>query len=354
MKTEQNNTMNKKYLIITLFVFMILCISNNYYASQYMSLYSDYYLKALVWYVISFGMIFVLSKININYLIDKSLYLYLFGVLLLIMTLFWGTSVNGAKCWLSLGVFTFQPSEFMKVFLILYLYHINVVWVSTDFKYFIFVSIIVLIPSILTFLEPDTGPIIFYLIIYLCFLLLKKINKYYIIGLISLAFLILSGFFIIYFKYQELFIDIFGSSFFYRIDRLTNFINLEGYQITTALTSTANAGIKGNEKVIYFPEAPTDFAFTLFVSNFGIIGLILLLVVYTLFFYYLLISCKNKMLLSPIFFIIFFQYVINIFMNIGLFPIIGITLPFISYGGSSIITLMILIGLVLNERDFVS
>ncbi len=342
--------MKKKYLLITLFVFMILSIANNYYASQYMSLYSDYYLKALIWYIAGFLIILVLSKININYLINKSLYLYLLGILLLIITLIWGTNVNGAKCWLSVGMFTFQPSEFMKIFLILYLYYISSNWQSSDFKYFIFVSIIVFIPCILTFLEPDTGPVIFYLIIYLSFLLLKKINKYYVISLILIASIIISGFLILYFKYQDLFINIFGSSFFYRIDRLTNFVKMEGYQITMALTSTANAGITGNDKIVYFPEAPTDFAFSLYISNFGMIGLIFLLIVYTLFFYYLLSISENKLLLYPIFFIIFFHYVINIFMNIGLFPIIGITLPFISYGGSSLITYMFLVGILINDN----
>ena len=159
-----------------------------------------------------------------------------------------------------------------------------------------------------------------------------------------------SIFFILYYNDQETFINIFGTNFFYRMDRITNFINQDGYQIQEALKSTANAGLTGLDEKIYFPESATDFAISLFISNFGIIGLFVLLGLYGTLLFFLGKLKSDKYLLTCILFILLFQYGTNILMNVGLFPIIGITLPFLSYGGSSIISYMILIGFILKEK----
>lgn len=343
--------MNKKWLIVSLIILMFFSVANNYYANLYLSSYHNYYLKQLLWYVLGFIVILILSKVNIDFLINNSFYFYLAGNFLLLITLFWGVNVNGSKSWLSFKFISFQPSEFMKIFLILYLYKIIINKSLSDFKYFLYTTIIFLIPSVLTFLEPDTGPIIFYLIIYVVFLFLRKLNKYYYITLFLIVFLGFASFFYLYFNRQDLFISIFGTSFFYRLDRITNFMNNKGYQITQALTSISNSGYTGIKEVVYFPEAPTDFAFTLFLANFGLMGVCALLIIYTIFFYNLLNISKAKYLLYPVLCILIIQYTINILMNLGLFPIIGITLPFLSYGGSSLLSYMFLIGLLLNKKS---
>ena len=338
--------MKKKIIIILLIVLALFSIANNYFDL----VQSNNYIKQLIWFLIGFLGIYLIFKLNISFFIKNSFLLYIFGNILLIITLLYGNIINGARIWLNIGPFSFQPSEFMKIFLILYLKYFTLKYSFNDFKYVIITFIIVLIPSILTFLEPDTGAVLIYFIIWIVFLFLKKINKWYYITFILALTIFLGSFLIMYYKFQDIFISIFGSKFFYRMDRITNFISGEGYQLNEALKSISNSGLFGIKEKVYFPESATDFALTLFISNFGIIGLSLLLIIYNVLFYLLGSIKTDKYLSYPTLFIILFQYSVNILMNIGLFPIIGITLPFISYGGSSVITNMLLIGFVLKEK----
>ena len=128
-------------------------------------------------------------------------------------------------------------------------------------------------------------------------------------------------------------------------------------QLSNALTSIGSAHIFGfgfNNTPIYFPEAQTDFIFSVFATNYGFIGIILLLILIIKFDMYLIkLATKeknniNKYIITGIIGMLIYQQIQNIGMNIGLLPITGITLPFISYGGSSLISYMICIGIILN------
>lgn len=340
----------KYYLLIVIFLLMLFSLINNYYARFILSSYESYFIKELLWYLISFLAIYLMSKFNLNIIFKYSFYLYLLGNLLLLYTLFRGTNVNGSTSWIRLGIFSFQPSEFMKIFLILYLREFTLKHKLSNFKYLIATSIIVLIPSILTFLEPDTGAIIIYFIIFITFLVMHKFSKWFYISGAIITLIAASAFFILYYNYQNLFIDIFGTAFFYRMDRINGFLSGEGYQITNALRSISNSGLFGIDKYLYFPESATDFAFTLLIANTGLVGSIIFLVVYYFFFNYLMKISHDKYLLYPVLYCLLFQVSVNILMNIGLFPIIGITLPFLSYGGSNLLSYMILIGFLLNKK----
>ena len=334
----------RKYIIILLVLIMLFSVSNLYMIG------GDYYYKEIMWFIVGFGCIYLISRINIKFIQDKSIYLYVLGNILLLVILLFGSSINGAKIWLKIGNISLQGSEFMKIFLILYLREFSKKNMS-DLKYFLFSFIIVLIPSILTFLEPDTGAVIVYFMIYLVFLILRRLNKFYYIVPLGLI-IILSGLFLgLYYGKQDLFIKIFGTSFFYRMDRITLFFKGEGYQISEALKSISNSGLLGIRNKVYFPEGATDFAFTSLIGNIGIIGAGIFLFVYNLFFVLICNLKVDKYLLLPVVIIILFEYVINVLMNVGLFPIMGITLPFLSYGGSSLVSIMILIGLVLKEKS---
>lgn len=336
--------MKKKGILICLLLLMLISIINLY------SINSTLFIKELIWYIISLGLLFLINKWNINYIFKYSFYLYLIGNLFLLLTLLIGNSVNGARGWISLGTFSFQPSEFMKIFLILYLRYFTLKYKFNDFKYIIYSFIIVLIPSVLTFLEPDTGAVVIYFVIWFVYLFLKKINKWYFIvgGLIILFSLI--SFLIIYYNYSDIFIKIFGTSFFYRMDRITNFINNDSYQLRQALTSISNSGMIGTNRKVYFPEGSTDFILTSLISNYGIIGLFSLLLIYSFLFYNLFNLKGDIYIIKSLFWILLIQYSINILMNVGLFPIIGLPLPFISYGGSSLISYMILLGFILKDK----
>ena len=352
--SQNNNMKNKKVILILVFCLMLFSLINNYSAGYILSSYDNYFIKQLVWYLVSFLSVFILFKINIDVLFRKSIYIYILGNLLLLLTIFIGTTVNGSTSWIVIGPFSFQASEFMKIALILYLSIISTKDIS-DLKYIIITLIVVLIPSILTFLEPDTGAVMIYFVIYLAFLIMRKLNKWWYISVIGVSLVSISLFFVLYYYYQDIFIDIFGTLFFYRMDRITDFIKGDGYQLNKALVSIGSSGMFGRgirNIPEYFPEAPTDFAFALLINNIGYIGIIIFIFIYSLLIYNIIkiINDQNKLFVFPVVFLLLFQFTVNVLMNIGLFPVIGITLPFISYGGSNLLSYMIIIGLLLNIK----
>ena len=118
---------------------------------------------------------------------------------------------------------------------------------------------------------------------------------------------------------------------------------------TRHLSSLKASKLFGRGELIYFPESATDFAFTFLVSQIGIIPSIIFLIIYALLIINLKSIKTDKYIITPLITIITFQLIINVLMNIGLFPIIGITLPFLSYGGSSLLSYIILITLALKK-----
>jgi rod shape determining protein RodA len=162
---------------------------------------------------------------------------------------------------------------------------------------------------------------------------------------------------ILYFFNSELFISIFGSNFFYRVDRLLYWKSGSGMQLGNALMAIGSSGLFGfgfNHTPIYFPEPQTDFIFSVFTSNFGLIGsifLIMLLIYFDLKLVNIAVRSHlnlNRYIMAGIIGMLLYQQFQSIGMNIGLLPITGITLPFISYGGSSLLSYMIMAGLIFN------
>ena len=223
----------------------------------------------------------------------------------------------------------------------------------------ILILIITIIPSLLTFLEPDTGVVIIYVIISFTMLFISNINiKWFTISIL-LILLFLSIFLSMYFHNSDTFIKIFGTNFFYRIDRLLDWKDGVGMQLVNAKSGIGAAHIFGfgfNNTPIYFPEAQTDFIFSVFAINYGFIGAVILIATIVYLDIHIIkigINAKNKVdkcVVSGIISMLIFSQVQNIGMNIGLLPITGITLPFISYGGSSLISNAIAIGILLNIK----
>lgn len=304
-----------------------------------------------------------------KFLYNNAFIFYIVGVILLILVLFFGKEINNARCWFVIPYLgSFQPSEFMKVFLVITLARMindfneenSNPEVIEELKFLLKVLIVVFIPSILTFIEPDTGAVVMYLIITFAMLFIGGFRKRWFVITICVITLLLSSFLGLYFLKQDLFIDIFGTSFFYRMDRLLNWSNSSGLQLTNSMTAIGSAGFFGhgfNHTPIYFPEMQTDFIFAVFTSNFGLLGAILLIVL-IIFFDINLIQTVNKTTnmydkyaIGGILAVLLFQQVYNISMTIGLLPIMGITLPFISYGGSSLLSYMFLLGIIFNVSN---
>ena len=279
---------------------------------------------------------------------------------------FFGKEINNAKCWFVIPyIGSLQPSEFMKIFLIITLSRMINDFnekksnhdITDEFKFLMKVLVIVGIPSVLTFIEPDTGAVLIYFIITIVMLFVGGFKSRWFIITLSIILLFGGTFIAIYFLNQDLFIKIFGTSFFYRMDRILNWSSASGLQLTNGLTAIGSAGITGhgfNNTPLYFPEMQTDFIFAVFASNFGFFGsmlLILLIIFFDINVINLASKSSNlydKLTVGGIIAVLLFQQVQNIGMTIGLLPIMGITLPFISYGGSSLLSYMILIGMLFN------
>ncbi len=341
--------MKKKYLtIILLIIIMLFSVYNLYSAKVMLKSYSSYYIKEMFWFLFGFLFIFISSKLNLDIIFKNSKYIYILGIMLLIVTHFLGVNVNGSTSWLKVGPISIQPSEFMKIPLILSLRSVSLKKYS-NIKYFIICLILTIIPSVIVFLEPDTGAVIIYVLIFLTFMFMRGFNKwFYIISGLVIFFVILA-FIYIYMFQRDLFVSVFGASLFYRIDRITGFLNQDGYQRNQALASLKLSKLFGRGELVYFPESATDFAFTFLVSQVGIVPSIIFLVIYILLIINIKSISGDKYINNALIVIITFQLIINVLMNIGLFPIIGITLPFLSYGGSSLLSYIILISLVLKK-----
>ena len=326
-------------------------------------------LKQVIWYGVGLLLVFIIFKVKNEYLYRNAWFFYILCNLLLLCLLLFAPAINNSKCWFIIPkIGSFQPSEFTKISLMLVLgtminnfrLDYEEPSIKEEFMFLLKTFIVVLIPSILTFLEPDTGVVIIYFIIYISMLFASGIRlRWFIIlgGIILLAIGLVLG---CYFTSEKLFVSIFGNNLYYRFERVFNWKSGNGLQLENALAAIGSAGVFGhgyNKTPIYFPESGTDFIFAVFASNFGLLGCFLFLLLLLLFdgkiFFIAIkkIPLTDKFVLAGIIGMLIFQQIQNIGMTIVLLPITGITLPFISYGGSSLLSYMILIGIILNIRE---
>ena len=353
-------------ILFSIIIFAIVSIITIGSAERLLPGETNLMIRQIIWYVISFGLAFVVMTLGNNFLYKNAWIFYIVGIVSLIAVLFFGATINDAKCWFRIpGIGNFQPSEFMKIFLIITLGRLindfkekyDSPTVFEEFKFLIKVGIVVGIPSILTFLEPDTGVVLIYLLITIVMLFISGIRYRWFAIIFGIAGLVLGIILITYFFFNNAFIKIFGSSLFLRLDRLLDWSKGSGYQLENGMTSIGSGGLFGYgffKTPIYFPEPQTDFIFAVFANNTGLIGAALLLIL-IIYFDLKLINLAiespnntNKYVIGGIIGMLIYQQFQNIGMTLGLMPITGITLPFISYGGSSLLSYMIMAGLIFS------
>ena len=355
------------HIFIPIILLAVISITTIYSASTYTSRsLGNLALKQFIWYVIGFGLVFILIKLKNEYLYRHTWFLYIFGNIMLLGLLLFADPINNSKCWFTIpGIGSIQPSEFMKIFIMLtiatMIHNFRSDYKNPTIKEeFIFIMktlCIVLIPSTLTFLQPDTGSVFIYLLIYLCMMFVSGIRIRWFIGAFILVSIILGSILGLYYFAEDIFINIFGTSIYYRLDRLFDWSSGSGLQLENALAAIGSAGLFGhgfNNTPIYFPESSTDFIFAVFASNFGLIGVIVLLGIIIYLDVNIIKLAKRKIIdtdkyiLAGILGMLLYQQIQNIGMTVGLLPITGITLPFVSYGGSSLLSYMLIFGILLN------
>lgn len=353
-------------ILLPIILLFIISECSIYSAELLLNTGENFIIKQLIWYIVGFLVIFFIMHLGNKNLLNNVWILYIINNIFLAILLVFAKPINHSKCWFQIpGIGGVQPSEFMKIILILtiakmindFREKVNNPTCKEEFVFLLKVGIVVLIPSILTFLEPDTGVVFIYLIITFTMLFVSGIRYrwfFILFGILGGALLIIL---LTYFLYPQLFINVFGTSFFLRIDRILDWHSKSGYQLENSLSAIGSGGYLGNgifNTPIYFPEPQTDFIFGVYASNFGFIGsliLVLILVYFSVRLIFLAINSTNninKYIIGGVLGMLIYQQFQNMSMTIGLLPITGITLPFISYGGSSLISYMIILGIIFN------
>ncbi|MCX6796330.1 MAG: FtsW/RodA/SpoVE family cell cycle protein, partial [Candidatus Falkowbacteria bacterium] len=304
---------------------------------------------------VSIGIILLLAAAFFDYYNFRSFnnYIYLTGIFLLASVLFLGISVRGTKGWFDIFGFNIQPVEFVKIILIIFLarYFAAVSVKYKQLKHLIISGLGTLIFILLVLKQPDFGSGLILFLIWLAMIIFAGFNKK-IILLILFSFIFVSSlsWFFIFKDYQK--------------ERIITFIDPsaksldQGYNVSQAIIAVGSGGLNGRgvgfgsqSQLKFLPEAQNDFIFAVIAEELGFFGVFLVVVFFIIIFYRLLIATRETnndfatyLLLGTVA-LIFIEMFINIGMNIGIIPVIGISLPFISYGGSGIISSLILIGI---------
>jgi len=309
-----------------------------------------------LFFIISLIIIYIINKLNIDFLKEKANLILLICFILLIIVLIpgIGTIRNGSRSWFGIGGLGIQPSEFSKIGLIIYIskYLESNNRIMKNIKKGVFpILLIIGIFFLLIMLEPDFGTamVITLTLIVIIFTSGVKISFFTniaLVGILGIVVLIIIA--------------------PYRMARIVSFLNPwsdplgSGFQIIQSLYAIGPGGLlgqgflKSRQKSFYLPEPQTDFIFSIISEEFGILGVIIVCTLFFIIFYRCIkISLRQtnlfkKYLTFGLSFGIIIQAILNLSVVIGLIPVTGVTLPFLSYGGSSLLVSMISIGIILN------
>ena len=311
-----------------------------------------FFFKHLVFISLGLGILFFLSYLNAEKLFILSKFLFLICLISLVLVPFIGVEVKGSKRWLDfLFLPRFQPIELLKPFIIVMIASILSSKNKTNLYLKYFLSFLLILPIIILLIsQPDVGQTILIFFTWLALIFVSGINLF--------LFFAFFGFMISIIVYLIFFV----SKFEYILIRINSFFDPSSgnnYQSEKASEAIINGGFFGKgigEGVLKnkVPEAHTDYIVSVISEEFGVVMIFLLLMIFLFFIYhifkklYLINDSKVKLIIVGSSVIILFQFLIHIGVNIRMFPTTGMTLPFLSYGGSSIISTSILCGIILN------
>lgn len=305
---------------------------------------------------IGLGVIALLGFSLIDYNFYKSIhrYLYLAGAGLLGVVLVFGQTIKGTKGWFSLLGLGIQPVEFVKLILIIFLARMfaNASVKTRPLKYFLLSGSAAGILAFLVLLQPDFGAAMILMVIWLLLLFFFGFDrKYFVMIAISAVVVFAIAWAFVFQDYQK--------------QRIITFVNPtydslnQGYNISQAMIAVGSGGLTGRglgfgsqSQLKFLPEAHTDFIFAVVAEEFGLVGVLFFLGFYLLLFIRAIACLRNLKDDFAMFIVLggvgllFVEMFINVGMNVGLMPVVGIALPFVSYGGSSILASFVLIGII--------
>ncbi|WP_245645038.1 rod shape-determining protein RodA [Peribacillus loiseleuriae] len=368
-KHEQQLDYLLLFTLFCLFIYSLLAVYSG--SGQYETQDPFYFVKRqVIWYVIGTVVMVAVAKFDFELLERLAAPLYFIGIGLLLLVHMFGTFKNGATRWISFGFFELQPSEFMKVFLIIYLATIlqRLANRNLTFKQSILITIrvviLMMIPFYLILVQPDLGSALVIAAITFSLIIASGVS-FKMIALLASCFTALIGFLVYLHNH---FFDIFSKAIKpHQLERIYGWLSPEefassyGYQLTQAILGIgsgrmAGSGFNQGTQVQSgkIPEAHTDFIFSVVGEEFGFIGSSILISLYFILIYRITVIAFNSnhlfgtYICAGVIGLITFQIFQNISMTIGLMPVTGIALPLLSYGGSALLTNMIALGLVLS------
>ncbi|TRZ81313.1 rod shape-determining protein RodA [bacterium] len=290
--------------------------------------------------------------------IGITLILYIFNTGLLITLIIIGKAIGGAKSWFSLGIFSLEPVELMKITLILILakfFSLRHVEIFLP-RYLIISLIYLLLPLILVVLQPDLGSALILIFIWFGILIVSGLRRK------QTLYILLSALLIIFSSWSFLIKD-------YQKARVISYFAPQedllgqGYNLVQSLTAISNGGLLGKglgngsvAQLGFLPSRHTDFIFASIAEEMGLIGVIILIAGYLIILWRLIkiaLSARDnfgRLLIMGTFILIASHCFINLGMNVGFLPITGISLPFISYGGSGMVSFLVLVGICLSVK----
>ena len=395
------------YIILVFFGFISIYSSQYSEELPFVSLKNESF-KQLIWILICLIIFFIIQIIEYRFIFDLAVPLYFLSIILLVLVLLFGQEVKSSVSWFNFFGLKFQPSEFAKFSTALILAK---VFDSSNLKVdsvksLIKVSTLILIPFILILFQGDTGTALVYFSFFLVLLREGLSLKFFFIAL-SFVVIFMMGIIlektILYTIFTILFLIIVGlsikdfkriinSSIFFVLvilvingqdflmnnvlkphqkKRIESLINPNadplgaGWNVTQSKIAIGSGSflgkgyMEGSQTSFNFvPFQSTDFIFSVIGEEFGYLGSMIFIILYFIFLYRVLILAENqkdkfaRVFGYSVFSIIFFHFFVNISMTLGLFPVIGIPLPFVSYGGSSLLSFSLLIFIFLKLNSF--
>lgn len=358
LKFDRRLLLNFDWVLLTL-VFAIcgIALINLYSAgSSLASNTSPVYLKQALWIMI--GIVFMAVCFSFDYrtIISHAYTIYGVSIFLLIVVFIVGDMTRGTQRWISFGGFSFQPSELLKLTIILALarfFTSRGVEEGYTLRKLAIPITLTLVPFILIMKQPDLGTAMMILIIFVSMTLFVGVNWRSILITVFTGLLMMPLCWAVLKDYQR--------------ERILTFIEPDrdplgsGYHIIQSIIAIGSGGIlgkgylKGTQSQLRFiPEHQTDFVFSVFAEEWGFLGSFILIFLFlSLILWSLRIARTSRDLLGTLIafgiaMLIFWELFINLGMVLGVFPVVGIPLPFLSYGGSAIVVLLACVGLLMN------
>lgn len=324
---------------------------------------NDYFFsRQLVWLLISFLTFFIFSFIDWRFLRKSGVLVILFlaSIVFLVVLLVSGVVVRGAASWFKLYFFSIEPADPVKLVLILVLAkyfsrrHIEIAHIRHIFVSAIYAAI----PTMLVFFQPDFGSAIIIFLIWLGIIMVSGVNKKHLLAVVLIIAILFSVSWLFVFKpYQKARI----LTFFHPLKDIRG-AGYNAFQSTIAVGSGQlfgkGIGYGSQSRLGFLPEHQTDFIFAAFAEEWGLVGVFLLFIFYVIVIWRIL---KNALIGQSNFetlfgiglmIVIMSHFIIHVGMNIGLLPITGINLPFMSYGGSNLLMLYSGLGILMGMRKY--